>query len=49
MDVRERVVRVVIRDHSKFHDEMLNPERSRRCNSGKWYREKKLETSTLDP
>jgi hypothetical protein len=49
LDVSERAVRVVVRDPNKSHDEMLNPERSRRCNLGKWYRERKLEMSTLDP
>jgi hypothetical protein len=48
MAVSERVVKDVTRDPNKSHDEMMNPEveRSRRCNLGKWYREKKLEMST---
>jgi hypothetical protein len=49
LDVSERAVRVVVRDPNKSHDEMLDPERSRRCNLGKWYRERKLVMSTLDP
>ena len=48
MVASERVVRDVIRDFNKSHDEMLHPKRSRRCNLGKWYREKKSEMSTLD-
>ena len=44
-----RVVRVVIRDFSKSHDEMLHPSRRRWRNFGKWYREKKAETSTVGP
>ena len=48
MGTSSRVVRDVVRDPNKSHDEMTNPERRRRCNFGKWYREKKLEMSTLD-
>ena len=45
--MRERVVSDVIRDSNKSHDEMLHPKRRRCCNLGKWYREKKAETSTI--
>ena len=43
----ERVVRDVIRDFNKSHDEMLHLESSRRYNLGNWYRERKSEMSTL--
>ena len=36
-----RVIRVVICDFSKSHDEILHPERWRQRNFGEWYREKK--------
>jgi hypothetical protein len=45
--VSTRVVRDVVRDSIKSHDEMLNPGRSRHCSLGEWYWEKKSETSTL--
>jgi hypothetical protein len=48
MDENERVVRDVVRDPNKSHDEMLHPQRLRCCSLGKWYREKKLEMSTHD-
>ena len=38
----ERVVRDVVRDSNKSHDEMLCPKRWRHCNLGKWSRGKKL-------
>jgi len=44
-----RVIRVVICDFSKSHDEILHPERWRQRNFGEWYREKKAETSTYSP
>ena len=44
--VRSRVVRAVVRDPSKSHDEILHPKRRRHFNFGRWYREKKPETST---
>ena len=47
--VSERVVRDVVRDPNKPHDEILQSQRLRECNLGKWYREKNSETSTLDP
>ena len=45
--VSSRVVRVVVRDFSKSHDEILHPTRRRRLNFGRWYREKKSEISTI--
>ena len=45
--VRSRVVRAVVRDPNKSHDEILHPKRRRYFNFGRRYREKKLETSTI--
>ena len=41
-----RVVRAVVCDSSKPHDEILYPKRRRHFNFGRWYPEKKAETLT---
>ena len=43
------MVRVVIRDFNKSHNGMRHPWGRRQRNFGRWYREKKEETSTNDP
>ena len=46
MSASSRVVKAAVRDPNKPHDEIPHPTRRRDFNFGRWYREKKSETST---
>jgi hypothetical protein len=48
MAVSSRVVRAVVCDFSRSHEEILHLRRRRHLNFWRWYREKKVETSTIE-
>ena len=49
MPLSSRVVRAMVRDLTKSHDEIVHPERRRNCSLGRRYREKNAEISTGEP
>ena len=48
LGARSRVVRVMVFDFNKSHDDTPHPERQRHFNSGKQWRAKKSEASTVE-